>query len=73
MHSLREFRGWLPERAAVDEMLSEVGQKLPEGGEEPSPELVQKLVTEAVEAATDRYFGPERRAQFASALARLCA
>jgi len=61
LHTLREFRGWLPERAAVDEMLTEVGQKLPEGSD-PGAETVQKVIIEAVEAATDRYFGPERRA-----------
>jgi hypothetical protein len=59
LHMLREFRGWLPERGAVDEMLNDVGEKLPEGA---PPEVIEKLISEAVEAATDRYFGPERRA-----------
>lgn len=61
LHMLREFRAWLPERPAVDEMLSEIGQQLPKG-EEQTAELVQRVVKDAVEAATDRYFGPERRA-----------
>lgn len=61
LHMLREFRAWLPERPAVDQMLQEIGEKLPKGAEQ-TAELVQKIVKEAVEAATDRYFGPERRA-----------
>jgi hypothetical protein len=60
LHRLREFRAWLPERPAVDEMLNDIGQNLPKGGEQ-TPEIVQKVVKDAVEAATDRYFGPERR------------
>lgn len=59
LHMLREFRGWVPERGAVEEMLAEVGEKLPDGA---SQEIVEGLLKEAVEAATDRYFGPERRA-----------
>lgn len=59
LHMLREFRGWVPERAAVEEMLADVGEKLPEGA---TQEVVEGLLKEAVEAATDRYFGPERRA-----------
>jgi len=61
LHMLREFRAWLPERPAVDEMLNHIGQNLPPAGEQ-TPEIVQKVVKEAVEGATDRYFGPERRA-----------
>jgi hypothetical protein len=64
LHLLREFRAWLPERPAVDEMLHEIGEKLPKGAEQ-TPEVVQKIVKDAVEAATDRYFGPERRAVLA--------
>ncbi len=62
LHGLREFRGWLPDRAAVDEMLAEVGKQLPADGTEPAQEMVQQAVKDAVEAATDRFFGPERRA-----------
>jgi hypothetical protein len=61
LHMLREFRAWLPERPAVDEMLNDIGEHLPKGGEQ-TPEIVQKVVKDAVEGATDRYFGPERRA-----------
>jgi hypothetical protein len=68
LHALHEFRGWLPERAAVEEMLKEIGEKLPASGEEPSQELVQTTLKEAVAAATDRYFGPERRARLVERL-----
>jgi len=68
LHAFHEFRGWLPERAAVEEMLKEIGEKLPAGGEEPSQELVQTTLKEAVAAATDRYFGPERRARLVERL-----
>ncbi|MFZ5892596.1 MAG: hypothetical protein ACOY0T_16175 [Myxococcota bacterium] len=71
LHALREFRGWLPERGAVEEMLAEIGQHLPEGTDA-GPEAVQKVITDAVEAATDRYFGPERRAVLVNRL-RDCA
>jgi hypothetical protein len=60
LHMLREFRAWLPERSAVDEMLNDIGEHLPKGSEQ-TAEIVQKVVKDAVEAATDRYFGPERR------------
>ncbi len=65
LHSLREFRAWLPDRGAVDEMLSAVGEHL-QPGSEPPPEQMQALIGDAVEAATDRYFGPERRALVAA-------
>jgi hypothetical protein len=61
LHALREFRGWLPERTAIDEMLREIGQQLPQGAK-PEAEAVQKMIQDGVNAATDRYFGPERRA-----------
>jgi hypothetical protein len=62
LHTLPEFRGWLPPREAVDQLLHDVGQQLPHGDTKPDPELVQKALTEAINAATDRYFVPERRA-----------
>jgi hypothetical protein len=67
LHALREFRNWLPERAAIDEMLREIGQQLP-SGDKPDAEAVQKLIQDGVAAATDRYFGPERRALLARRL-----
>lgn len=69
LHMLREFRGWVPERAAVEEMLADVGEKLPEGA---TQEVIEGLLKDAVEAATDRYFGPERRAVLVNRL-RDCA
>jgi hypothetical protein len=65
LHNLREFRGWLPDRGAVDEMLREVGEHL-QGQSEPPVELMQAAMKDGVEAATDRYFGPERRALLVS-------
>lgn len=62
LHRLPEFRGWLPSRPAVDEMLANVGQKLPPGTEQPDPKVVEEALQAEVIAATDRYFTPERRA-----------
>lgn len=61
LHGLPEFRGWLPPREAVDELLAEVGKQLTPG-EEPDGAVIQKALDEALNAATDRYFAPERRA-----------
>lgn len=61
LHMLPEFRGWMPDRPAVDEMLAEAGKHL-SPGQEPNPEEFRKSLEEAVNAATDRYFQPERRA-----------
>lgn len=67
LHMLPEFRGWIPPREALSELLSEVGKQLkPEG--EPDPELVRKTLSEAIDAATDRYFVPERRGGMVQAL-----
>lgn len=60
LHTLPEFRSWLPGREAVDEMMLKVGEGLTPG-EEPDPEAVSKKLEEEAEAATDRYFTPERR------------
>jgi hypothetical protein len=62
LHRLPEFRGWLPSRSAVDEMLANVGQALPPGEDEPDPKVVEAAVQAELLAATDRYFTPERRA-----------
>lgn len=61
LHSLPEFRGWMPDRGAVDQLLQEVGKQLG-GGEEPPPDKLKAALDDAVNAATDRYFAPERRA-----------
>jgi hypothetical protein len=62
LHRLPEFRGWLPSRPAVDEMLANVGRSLPPGEEEPDPKAVEAAIQAELLAATDRYFTPERRA-----------
>lgn len=67
LHALSEFRGWLPERGAVEELLNEIGKVLPRN-EEPNSERISGIVKEAVAAATDRYFGPERRARLVERL-----
>ncbi len=61
LHELPEFRGWLPNRPSIDELLAKVGEGLPDG-EEPEPRVVEELLKNEVLAATDRYFSPERRA-----------
>lgn len=62
LHRLPEFRGWLPSRAAVDEMLANVGGALPPGEEPPDAKAVETAIQAELLAATDRYFTPERRA-----------
>jgi hypothetical protein len=62
LHRLPEFRGWLPSRPAVDEMLAKVGATLPPGEGEPDPKAVEAAIQTELLAATDRYFTPERRA-----------
>lgn len=61
LHALPEFRSWLPARDAVEQLLAEVGKQLPPGEAQPDPELIQKTLKEGIDAATDRYFVPERR------------
>jgi hypothetical protein len=62
LHYLPEFRGWFPQKFAVDELLGKVGEKLVPG-QEPNPDELQNNLKAEVEAATDRYFTPERRAE----------
>jgi hypothetical protein len=61
LHALPEFRGWLPSRPAIDEMLANVGRTLPETGE-PEQSAVEDALKAEILAATDRFFSPERRA-----------
>ncbi len=60
LHQWPEFRSWLPGERAVQELLVRLGRRL---GPEPSSEKsdLEPLVREQVNAATDRYFTPERR------------
>jgi hypothetical protein len=60
LHRLPEFRGWLPSREAIDELLLKVGESM-EPGSTPDQEGLQKALQSEVLSATDRYFSPERR------------
>lgn len=61
LHQLPEFRSWLPDRNVVSELLSNLGTELgPDGTKD--EEKVARVMGEAIRAATDRYFTPERRA-----------
>ncbi len=72
LHNLPELQGWLPERAAVEEVFALVGKSLSEAGHDPSQEppaeALRDAIAEQIAAAADRYFGPERRAQLVVAL-----
>jgi hypothetical protein len=60
LHDEPEFRSWLPDRGAVDELLMKLGERLgPEGIKE--PEKVNEALREEIDAATDRFFSPEAR------------
>ena len=61
LHALPEFGSWLPERAAVDELLFKVGQTLTPGEQPAQAEFEAALRAELL-SAVDRYFTPERRA-----------
>lgn len=60
LHNIPEFRSWLPSNAAIEEMLSAVGQKLTPG-ETPDPAALAEHLKAETEAATDRFFSPETR------------
>jgi hypothetical protein len=61
LHGIPEFGSWLPERAAVDELLLKVGQTLTPG-ETPDQVAFEAALRSELLAAVDRYFTPERRA-----------
>jgi hypothetical protein len=60
LHRLPEFRGWLPSREVVEEMMVAVGRHL-KAGETPDHGVVEELLRQEVDSATDRYFSPQRR------------
>ncbi|MEZ4298616.1 MAG: hypothetical protein R3B70_26930 [Polyangiaceae bacterium] len=60
LHDEPEFAGWLPDRRALDEMLQHVGTRLGPTGMQDG-EAVNTAMREEVDAATDRYFSPEKR------------
>ncbi|HZO14177.1 MAG TPA: hypothetical protein VFB62_12985 [Polyangiaceae bacterium] len=64
LHNEPEFRSWVPDRRAVDELLMKVGERVGgDGGQDPS--VVDEALRVEIAAATDRYFSPERRALLA--------
>lgn len=60
LHNEPEFRGWLPDMKAVEEVIRRVGAKLTEkdAGEQ---QKVDEILKEEMKLATDRYFTPEQR------------
>jgi hypothetical protein len=60
LHNIPEFRSWLPTNPAMQELLVNVGGKLPPG-ETPEPGVVTEHLKAETEAATDRYFSPDVR------------
>jgi hypothetical protein len=64
LHQWPEFGSWLPPERSVQELLMQIGRRLPP---EPniSKERLEPVMREQVAAATDRHFTPERRAVLA--------
>jgi hypothetical protein len=60
LHQWPEFRSWLPPERAVQELLLQIGRRLPDPNF--SREQIDPILREQVAAATDRHFTPERRA-----------
>jgi hypothetical protein len=59
-HEEPEFRSWMPERRALDEVLQRLGQRLgPEGVQD--PQRANAGLEEEIRLATDRFFSPEVR------------
>lgn len=65
LHDEPEFRSWLPDRGAVDEMLQKVGERLGADGVK-EPEKVNEALREEIDNATDRFFSPEVRTVIAA-------
>jgi hypothetical protein len=60
LHRFPEFGTWLPNRAAVDELLAATGEHF-SADHPPEQEELKARLEEQVLAATDRYFSPQRR------------
>jgi len=60
LHQWPEFRAWLPPERSVQELLLQIGRRLPDPNV--SREQLDPILRAQVAAATDRYFTPERRA-----------
>jgi hypothetical protein len=64
LHQWPEFRSWLPPERSVQELLLQIGRRLP-ADPNVSKEALEPIMRQQVSAATDRYFTPERRAVLA--------
>ncbi len=64
LHNDPEFSGWLPDKPALDELLSRMGQRVGSENAE-DKELIDTVLREEVASATDRFFTPEVRKQVA--------
>jgi hypothetical protein len=61
LHNEPEFRGWLPDQGALQELIHKVSERLTPG-ETPSNDAIDAFFSEEMSAATDRFFLPEVRA-----------
>lgn len=61
LHQEPELRAWMPDRAAVDDLLQKLGQKIGEANAQDDQNAVTALLTESIQEATDRFFSPEVR------------
>ena len=65
LHGEPEFASWLPDAQAMQGLILDIGQRF--GGEsEREQSKVDAVVAEAVDAATDRFFGPDVRERLAA-------
>lgn len=60
LHAEPEFRNWMPDRPAIDQLLNKVGERIGKA-ESQEPEVVDDAVREETKAAADRFFTPELR------------
>jgi len=60
LHGEPEFRGWVPEPRAIDELVQKVGAKLNTEDAKDSGK-VDEILKEEIKLAADRYFTPEQR------------
>ncbi len=69
LHNQPEFVHLLPSRAAIDELLRKLGERVAASGEaEPSQATFSEFVREECDAATDRFFTPDLRDALAASL-----
>lgn len=60
LHNEPEFRGWIPDPRAIEDVLGRVGAKL--GADDvKNQQKVDEVLKEEMKLATDRYFTPEQR------------